>query len=495
MTSYQKLTPIAALVIVAAAALFGLSSSLALLHANWTAWYGPAEHGYLVLAASLWLAITNWRADPPRSLKPDWWAVLPLLTLVTLLAGLELLFVNNSRLLLLPPLALAVVALVFGREALRRLFVPALFLYFALPQWWAINGLLQSTTITAVTHALRWTRVPAFVDESFVQLPSGTFEIASGCSGLNYLQAATALAAFHGLLSLSTWRNRFLLVAVAAGVAVAFNWVRVYAVVLVGYFSEMQHYLVTNEHHTFGWVLFMTSMVPVYLFAMRLERGERRSVGAAATSVSYHASPSRLLVPAAVAAAAMLLLPTALQPAAASDVAASTALPATLGERPRTPIASGWSPVFANAKEDSATFGNPPDAVEVYRAVYPQQTGEQRLLRPDNDFLGPGFRLLEQRRRDVLLENGAALKLMEFRGTLRNRPRVVLAWYWIGGAPIAGALEAKIAELRALLAGRRDAVALALAADCVPDCDATQEALVAFASRHQRELQWPEPQP
>jgi EpsI family protein len=487
----EKALPLVALAIVAVAAAFGLASSLALLHANWTAWYGPAEHGYVVLAASLWLALTAWRANPPAALRPDWWALLPLGTLVLLLLGLELVFINNARLLLLPPLLLATVALVFGRDAAKRLVWPALFLYFALPQWAVLNAFLQNLTTTAVTYAVRWTGVPAFVDGNFVHLPSGTFEIASGCSGLNYLQAGTALAAFHGLLSLSTWRSRLALLAVSAGVAIAFNWVRVYAVILVGHLSEMQHYLITNEHHTFGWVLFMVAMVPVYLLAARLERLEAALADARSPRAHVFSPASRLVVPAAFAAATLLLLPPAVMPAASHYSNAAAALPSGLGDETRGAVTSGWSPVFANANEDLASFNAGSPAVEAYRAVYAHQDGDHRLLRPGNDFLGSGFQLHEQRRRTVELADGATLKLTEYRGTLRQRRRVVWAWYWVAGTQVAGGFGARLAGLRALLHGRRDGVAIAVAADCVPDCEAAVGRLVTFVQRHERQLRWP----
>ena len=319
--SVNKLVPFAALAIVATAGAFGLASSLALLHYNWTLWYASSEHGYLVLAASLWIAVTAWRANPPRSLRPDWWALLPLGALITLLGGLELMYINNSRLLLLPPLVLSVVALVFGRESAKRLFLPAMFLYFALPQWWIINGLLQSVTTSIVTFALGVTRVPAFVEGNFVHLPAGTFEIASGCSGLNYLQVGTALAAFYALMHLRNWRHGLVLLGVAAVAALVSNWIRVYSIVLVGHLSDMQHYLITQEHHTFGWLLFLVSMSPVLVVALRLERREARWRPAdpvAERPMVPSAVPNRIVL-AAVAAAAVLLVPRVVTPGAAAS--------------------------------------------------------------------------------------------------------------------------------------------------------------------------------
>jgi EpsI family protein len=187
----------------------------------------------------------------------------------------------------------------------------------------------------------------------------------------------------------------------------------------------------------------------------------------------------------------LLLLPMAIRPAAAVDTIAATDLPAALGDATRGAINSGWSPVFSNASEDSASFNDAPPAVEVYRAVYAQQDGDHRLLRPGNDFLGAEFQLLEQQRRSVGLADGATLELTEYRGTLRQRPRVVWTWYWVAGTQVPGALEARLADLRGIFRSRRDGVAIAAAADCVPDCAAASARLDAFVARHERALRWP----
>jgi EpsI family protein len=283
-----------------------------------------------------------------------------------------------------------------------------------------------------------------------------------------------------------------LLLGVAAIVSIASNWIRVYAVILVGHVSEMRNYLITVEHHTFGWVLFLVAMSPVLLLALRLERREgHRGATEPATSASVFPSASGRVLIAAFAAAAVLLLPRLMtQPGSASSIVA-TGLPAALdGAETRAPITSGWAPHFANANEDRGAFGSASLPVEVYRAVFPHQDSDHRLTRPDNDFLGAGFRLVERQRRDVQLPTGGTLELMEYRGELNGRPRVVWAWYWVAGEPAATVLEAKFAELLGLLKGRRDGSAIAIAADCVPDCVAAHDRLAEFALVHESELRW-----
>jgi exosortase len=269
------------------------SPLLQIVHFSWTERYGHFELGYLVLALGLWMAVRYWRAAPPGKLQPDGWAVLPLLGLIAVLGLFELMFINSGRAVLLPLLFIASVALVLGRPAAGRLFWPAMFIYFALPQWWAINGLLQSLTSAVVTRAVAWTGIPAFIEGNFVHVPAGLFEIASGCSGLNYLLSGLALGAFLALMYLRRWKHRFMVLAVAAVLAIVSNWIRVYTLVFVGYLSDMQHYLITVEHHTFGWVLFLVLMAPVVLVQRLLEGREARDARAEGTAQVVVPGPGR----------------------------------------------------------------------------------------------------------------------------------------------------------------------------------------------------------
>ena len=352
-------------------------------------------------------------------------------------------------------------------------------------------------TTSIVTFALGMTPVPAFVEGNFVHLPAGTFGIALGCSGLNYLQVGTALAAFYALMHLRNWRHGLVLLGVAAVAALVSNWIRVYSIVLVGHLSDMQHYLITQEHHTFGWLLFLVSMSPVLVVALRLdgrEAGWRPADPVANRPMVPSAVPNRVVL-AAVAAAAVLLVPRVVTPGAATSSTVSRAFPLALdADEPRTPIESRWEPTFVNANEDLGSFVGSSPAVEVYRAIYPHQDADHRLIRAGNDFLGGGFRLIEQQRRDLELDAGGTLAVAEYRGVLQERPRLVWAWYWV--ARYTGRRQTGGQDRRGprLAERARDGVAIALAASCIPDCGAARDRLAAFARLHGPQLQWsPDP--
>jgi exosortase len=248
----------------------GLSPLLAVLHKDWINPYGAFSHGYLVLLMSVWLALVRWRESPPAKLAPSWPAVTLVLGLVLSLCAMDALSLNHARLVVLPLLAEACIAAVFGLRCARTLLLPVAFMFLALPQWWAINSPLQALTTAVVGAMIEVTNTPAVVAGNDIHVAGGTIEIGFDCSGLSFVLAALSFAGFYGLVLLPRWSSRLGLLAAAALFALAANWIRVYSLVRIGIATEMNHYLIRVEHVSFGWVVFILMMAPVLWLARRL---------------------------------------------------------------------------------------------------------------------------------------------------------------------------------------------------------------------------------
>jgi len=467
-----------AAVLLAVAAVWGLQSVLSGLHNSWTAIYGPFAHGYLILALALWLGWRLWQRDGDVPIAPDWRAAVLLLGLLLALALMELLFINSARQTLLPLILSSAIWLVFGRVAAQRLLWPAAFLYFALPQWWAINGLMQALTTGVVNVMVSLSGVPAYIDGNFFLLPAGVVEIASGCSGLNYLMVGLALAAFQGLMYLQTWRSRLLLAAAAVFVALVSNWLRVFALILIAYATDMQHYLIRVDHLYFGWVVFMVLMWPVLRYGSRLEMRELARSGSTANE-SRAPSPGTAtnwgLLRAATCAALLLLLPRIVI-AETDEVSSVSPLPEPLlpGLVTMVPLAA-WSPVLANAIQDRVAYQWRGFAIEVFRAAYSRQSFVGFATSKENDLFGRQWRGGPERLSSLRL--GDTVKVRDFEGTFGAQRYVVLSWYQIAGRAENTRIGAKFAGVRGLLSGRRDVAVVAVARVCEPDCSAARRDL------------------
>lgn len=493
------LRSVLAILCISIGAWIGLDPVLRAIHHNWTSVYGEFAHGYLILALAIWLGIERLRRQGELHPRPVWPALGALLLLVASIYVMDLLYINSPRQSVMPLVLLAVITLVWGFGVARALLWSALLLYFALPQWWFVNAPLQALTTKVANALVHLTAIPAYVEGSAFQLPAGTVQIASGCSGMNYLVVALALASFHSMMYLTRWRNRLALCAVAGAVALVINWTRVYSLIVVGYLSDMQHYLIRVDHLYFGWALFMLMMYPVLRYALHLEAVERHSPSAAELHVPVPpaGSTDRAILPtliAAVAAALVLSLPGWAGGSSGGSPQALAVSPPPLAPsaEPEPSVDPAWSPAFVGAaiEQRSALQIGMARQVDVYRAVYPWQDLEHRAVRNENDALGVGWRSLSRRQRAVELAVGVTLQIQDDEGIRDGRSYRVWSGYIMAGRPVATAWGAKAAEIAGRLAGRRDAVIIALSSRCRADCRQAEADLEAAVRLLGPSLAW-----
>jgi EpsI family protein len=256
----------------------------------------------------------------------------------------------------------------------------------------------------------------------------------------------------------------------------------VYALIVIGIETRMQHYLIQVEHLYFGWAIFILLMLPTFLLGARWSARTKfgspvRAQGEGVPAVS------RGLLAAAVVAGLMLLAPRALAPPEFDSraVPAVSPLPAAIGGATRGADTSGWAPRFQGAWVEQASYTEPGvPAVVVLRAMYPHQTREQRLVRGTNVFYGPRWQPQEEGRVVVHLPD-RRLPVTEGRGYLTGQETLIWSWFVVAGRPATTKLGAKLLEAWGLVQGRRDAAAFGLATACVPNCATARGRLQEFA--------------
>ena len=266
-------TGVAALMLVASTA--GLRQGLAEIHANWSTINSHFAHGYLVLAMAAVLGLRAYRGIGHIHVQPEWRMIPALFVLLGLLFVSVRLDITSSTQSLVPIILFCAFAAVLGLEAMRPYVWATACVYFALPVWYIFNAPLQFVTAEVNEALVRIAGIPAHVDGNSFELPSGVIEVASGCSGLNYLISALAIAYYQGMMYLKAWPARLKLLAVAAIAAIVINWLRVFLLIVIAYASDMQHYFIRVDHFYFGWILFAAVLVPICWIGFRLEQQER----------------------------------------------------------------------------------------------------------------------------------------------------------------------------------------------------------------------------
>lgn len=431
-------------------------------------------HGSLILLISCVLVWRRRATFASVTVRHSWpafavTAALGLVWLVVFRSGLQI-----GHQLLLPLICFGLVWTIFGRAMTRRVLFPVGYLYFALPIWDLINPLLQWVTVFAVRGFLSLLGIPVFFDGLEFQLPAGRFEIADGCSGLHFFIVGLAIAALYGEWHSDTRAMRVRLLVLGALFALATNWIRIVIIFIAGHLTQMQHYLVSGEHYTFGWMLFAVAMTGYFLIVRRWP--------AAATSTPATADPAPVVrVPAlgvALAAAALLLpatLPWIDGNRGWEDGLARHALPTAVAGWSRATVVAN-APRFVNADAtDAAAFHKDGDEVQAFSAAYLQQVQGGKLADFENRPLGEGLSPVSNAN---VIANGAWLET-QARDRAGGRMLVRLS-YRVDGSASASLRRTQFAYGIASLTRDPVSSALVLRASCGQNCDSARATLDRF---------------
>jgi len=450
-------------------------------------------HGYLIALICLWLLV---RIRPHLQRTP--WVTARSMLPAVAAAGLASLIAYRAGILfacqiLLPILCWSSVYAACGREAARLCAFPLGYFYFAVPVWGVINPLAQWSTVFAVRLLLRACGIPAYFNANFVQVPAGVFEIAGGCSGLHFIVVGLAIAVLYGELRSDVLRDRIKLGALAILLAAVANWIRVFSIILVGHFTDMQGYLVRVSHYAYGWWIFAGTMVAFFLIVHRYfpePPTALNSTSAESPPAVPPDSPVRQtqdLVYLGSASATVLVLMLAPLWHLATNPATRTyseppqmLVPMAGAWAGPIPGRSEWQPVFEGAdrvergwylrREDSR-------GVQAFVALYYWQAYSRKLGGYENSVVGGGE--LQSRETGV----GEAKKYEQLRVT-DDGQRESLIWYAysVGNHHFTSALRAQLWYGVESLYSAPLSKVTAFKMECVPDCAAAQRALAEVTS-------------
>ncbi|MCZ6559834.1 MAG: EpsI family protein [Gammaproteobacteria bacterium] len=444
----------------------------------WPKWWDSFtySHGLLIVAISLWLIWRQREACNDTSTENALW-VIPLL--VTALFLWTLSFAARVEIgveAILPAILWLTVAAVFGMKIARRLVFPIGFLYFAIPVWDFINSTLQGATIIAVDGILDLLRVPAWITGSSVQIPSGRFEIAGGCSGLHFFIVALAISALYGHLYYRQLINKALLLFIAASFALVTNWLRVSTIIIAGHLTEMQSFLVKIDHYYFGWVLFGLMLIPFFYIARSIELREANiDAEQKPPSVAPSSIQTRVSAVLTTSICLILLLPVLVwgKSLTRQAVSLNIELPSVTGWQ--GPLATGisWHPHYPGASGEAlATYRRSDLEIDVYANWYANQAQGRELIGSGNSIAGQSmWRKASAARASIVLANGEQKAMREF--VLESRrlgKRLVWYTYKIGSRSLVSPVEAKLWQGWQSMLGNGQAGLLAVSMACESDC-------------------------
>lgn len=461
-----------------------------MLHELWMT-SSTYSHGYLILGVAVWMVWHDFRRERPVVGRPSW---LGLAFLLATACGVVLARAADVRLvqqLAVPALIVGAIWSGGGWGLAKRFVIPAGYLVFAMSIWGYLTEPLRAITTVMVGQAARLTGIPVYLVGNSIHIPAGTFEVEGGCSGLNYVVVGLALGAFSAMVHFNRWLPRILLFAAVAAISVVGNWVRVYAIVIAGHLTDMQHFLVTVDHYYFGWVLFTLMVVPVLVWAARRAPSEVSETGdvvraVQATTPAFGAR--RLIAPAAalgVVALVALDAASRMSPPTVPNDSAAPRLPASI---------AGWGfegewtgetrPVFHGpTAEVSGRFAAEAGELLVYAAGYAVQSQGAELIYYANAPI-PDRDIVESVERIDVTAGAERHAVRRYHVRDRDgRRRTVWIGYRVAGVPTTSDWSGKVFQALGTLFGRTDGQVFVLSMACASDCDRA-DGVVGEAATH-----------
>jgi exosortase A len=180
-----------------------------------------------------------------------------------------------------------------------KLFFPAIYFIFLIPLWGLLTIPLQSLSVIAVNTLMSLTSIPVFVEQQFVHIPSGVFEIADGCSGLRYLLTSLAISSLYIFLYLRNTKNIIIFASITIFGALLTNWIRIAILIIIGHQTEMTSDLMT-DHNMFGWYVYAPFMLLLFklggYLADKEDNKQITSDNSAKIQLNYPSWPLALLL-------------------------------------------------------------------------------------------------------------------------------------------------------------------------------------------------------
>lgn len=451
------------------------------------------SHGYLVLGIAGWLALREVRKGMPTVGRASWLGLAFLLAAAAGTAVARAVDVQLVQQLAVPALIVGALWAGGGWRFAKRFMVPAGYLVFAMSIWGYANEPLRQMTTVVVGAAARTTGIPVYLVGNSIHIPSGTFEVEGGCSGLNYVVVGLALSVYCALVQYTRLLPRLLLIGIVLALSIVANWLRVYLIVLAGYLTEMQHFLVTVDHYYFGWVMFLLIVLPLLILSARLASGSGVQDVDIAASRSFVAPEQpkagfdlrgAIAPAAALGIVALIVVNESSSRTVTGDYRTEIrALPAVVGD---WRLEGAWTgdtlPQFQQptVKVHGRYVANS-FQVQAYAAGYAVQRQGAELIYYGNRPI-PDREIVESVTRKTIVFDQNHYIIRSYR--LRDyeaQHRIVWVGYKVAGFPAGSDWTGKAYQAIGALIGRTDGQVFVLSARCTDGCDAAEAALTEAA--------------
>lgn len=385
---------------------------------------------------------------------------------------------------------------VFGTAQFKVSFFPLMFLLFAVPFGQSLTPWLMSMTAKAVVVGVRLSGVPVQQNGLDVILPTGAWSVVEACSGIRYLTCTLMAGLVFAYVNFRSNTRRVLFALACVAVPIIGNWLRAYAIVMIGHLSN-KRWAVGIDHFIYGYLFF--ALLVGFLFWLGTRWRESAQL-ASSKHYSFFAKADR---PRAVQWASLAALVLALIWAPLFEALFPLAKPHAVvlktmaGQGGWTRLAdqalpaSGFRPNFQGYRAMSAQrYGKGSDQVTVWLFYYAAQGRDAQMVQWDNRLLNNTSRWREVIRRTETLSGVSSPAQVNFSKLQGAKPLYVWHWMWLGASRTSTSPAlARLDLLKDRLLRQRDdsAIVLITVQEGVPET--TARAVVSdFLTQHQHQL-------
>ncbi|MEM9122183.1 MAG: exosortase A [Pseudomonadota bacterium] len=188
---------------------------------------------------------------------------------------------------------LATVWTVLGGSFFKAAAFPLFYLVLMVPTGTFLLAPLQALATGVNGTALHWAGIPVYVQGFLIEAPYGTYHVAPGCAGLNFVLATLVLAPVYARLVYRSVQRRVMAIGLMLAGAVAANSLRIFLIIILAEATGREIDLV-DDHLVYGWGFFLVILFAAGWFGLRfsdLDEGAETSRAASSTSVSGQHQP------------------------------------------------------------------------------------------------------------------------------------------------------------------------------------------------------------
>ncbi|NRB40064.1 MAG: exosortase/archaeosortase family protein [Pseudomonadales bacterium] len=373
--------------------------------------------------------------------------------------------------LLIPILFILLFSTMVGIKTGMVAIPSACILYFAIPIWNYLTYSLVSLSSYAVTLMLSPFNFPFYIDGNSIKLPQGEIIIAASCSGLRYFVIGMALSFMMIFTSRISYKKAVLFFGCSIALALLANWVRIFLLILIGYFSQMQSTLI-SEHDNFGWIVFMVFMLPLYFIYNKMPIKK---------AVSEHKNSTEKSIPVInyKNTAAIITLIFSIHFSIVHNLSLSNTQPIQLA--PITAPASWHSNTFSpNITLPLPVMKNAQQTQQItlissnYQSIYLQR--QLFIPKSKNEDIFPYFpklislQWIVESETHVIGADNTHYKKSLIRKKGGQEKWLIYSSFNVGGISSSKKINAKLLQLRAIISGNAYSVISLMAIPCMTNC-------------------------